>query len=58
MIGSFPLRMEEAFLSLSRGSGRVRVEDEQVETITYRMVKQQGPTVPRRKLHSASYDKP
>ena len=50
--------MQEAFLSLRGGSGRVRVEDEQVETITYRMAKQQGPTVQRRELHSASYDKP
>ena len=36
----------------------MRVEDEQVQTITYRMAKKQGPTVQHRELRSASYDKP
>ena len=42
-----------------RVSGRdgLGVWDEQMQTIIYRMDKQQGPTVWHRELHSISYDK-
>ena len=32
--------------------------DQQMQTITYRMDKQQGPTVQHRELYSISWDKP
>ena len=42
------------------GGGRagVGVWDEQMQTIIYRVDKQQGPTVEHRELYSISWDKP
>ena len=37
---------------------RMGVWDQQIQTITYEMDKQQGPTVQNRELYSMSYDKP
>ena len=46
-----------------QGGGRWRrdgvgVWDQQMQTIIYRMDKQQGPTVQHRELYSIFYDKP
>lgn len=38
--------------------GGLEVWDEQMQTITYRMDKQRGPTVQHRELYPGSYDKP
>ena len=40
------------------GAGELGVWDQQMQTITYRMDKQQGPTVEHRELYPISCDKP
>ena len=40
------------------GEGWTGVWTQQMQTITYRMDKQQGPTVQHRELYSVSWDKP
>ena len=40
------------------GEGWIGSWDQQIQTITYRMDKQQGPTVQHRELYSISYNKP
>ena len=41
-----------------QGNDRLGVWDQQMQTIVYRMDKQQGPTVQHRELYSISCDKP
>ena len=41
-----------------RERGGLRVWDQQVPTVTYRMEKQQGPTAEHKEQYSAFYDKP
>ena len=41
-----------------QGTDAWRVWDQQMQTIIYRMDKQQGPTVQHRELYSMSYNKP
>ena len=40
------------------GMGRLGVWNQQMQTIIYRMDKQQGPTVEHRELYSVAYDEP
>ena len=45
-------------LWLPRERDKLGVWDQQMQTVIYRMDKQQGPTVQHRELYSISYDKP
>ena len=45
-------------LWLPRGRDGLRFGDYQIQTITYTVNKQQGPTVYHKELYSISYDKP